>query len=149
MHQVRAICFALLLFAGPFCLGRDLAVVVNSANPTSALTSAELAKLLKAEVRSWPDGKSVRVFLTDPGSADTRMILQRAYKMAPEEIRNLVSARKAEIEIVGSDEIVLRMVDNNPGAIGIVNVYAINSHVKVLKVDDKLPMEPGYLLHGN
>ena len=142
-------CFALLLFAGPFCLGRDLAVVVNSANPTSALTSAELGKLLKAEGRSWPDGKSVRVFLTDPGSADTRMILQRAYKMAPEEIRNLVSARKAEIEIVGSDEIVLRMVDNNPGAIGIVNVYSINSHVKVLKVDDKLPLEPGYLLHGN
>jgi len=142
-------CFALLLFASPLCLGRDLAVVVNSANPTSALTSAELVKLLKAEVQSWPDGRSVRVFLTDPGSADTRMILQRAYKMAPEEIRSLVSAHKAEIEVVGADEIVLKMVDNNPGAIGIVNVYSINSHVKVLKVDDKLPLEPGYLLHGN
>jgi len=142
-------CFALLLFAGPLCLARDLAVVVNTGNPTSALTSAELGKLLKAEVRSWPDGKSVRVFLTDPGSADTRMILQRAYKMAPEEISSLINAHKAEIEVVGSDEIVLRMVDNNPGAIGIVNVYSINSHVKVLKVDDKLPIEPGYLLHGN
>jgi len=41
------------------------------------------------------------------------------------------------------------MVNSNPGAVGIVNVYSINSRVKVLKVDEKLPMEPGYLLHGN
>jgi hypothetical protein len=50
---------------------------------------------------------------------------------------------------VGSDELVLTLVDTNPGAVGIVNVYSINSRVKVLKVDGKLPMEPGYLLHGN
>ena len=35
------------------------------------------------------------------------------------------------------------------GAIGAVNVYSINSAVKVLRVDGKLPLEQGYLLHGN
>jgi len=81
MHQVRVFYFALLLFAVPLCLARDLAIVAD--------------------------------------------------------------AHKADIQAVGSDEIVLTMVDNNPGAIGIINVYSINSHVKVLKVDQQLPMEQG------
>jgi len=168
MRQIRALCFALVLLAAPLCTARDLAVVVNKNNATSNVTAAELEKLLKTTAQNWPDGKRVNVFLSDPGfskpefsksgfskpassqdSADITVLLQRAYKMKPEEIRNFVDAHKADIQVVGSDEIVLMMVDNNPGAIGIVNVYSINSHVKVLKVDEKLPMEQGYLLHGN
>jgi ABC-type phosphate transport system substrate-binding protein len=168
MRQIRAFYVALILLATPFCMAGDLAIVVNKSNAISNVSAAELEKLLKTAVQNWPDGKRVKIFLTDPGfsnpgltspgfsssgssqgSADTRMILQRAYKMKPEEIRSLVEAHKADIQVVGSDEIVLTMVDSNPGAIGIVNVYSINSHVKVLKVDEKLPMEQGYLLHGN
>jgi ABC-type phosphate transport system substrate-binding protein len=153
MHRVRAFYLALFLLVAPLCAARDLAIVVNKSNATSSVTAAELEKLLKAAVPNWPDGKRVKVFLTDPvseqGPAVIRTILQRAYKMKPEEIKNLADSHKADIQVVGSDEIVLTMVDNNPGAIGIVNVYSINSRVKVLKVDDKLPMEQGYLLHGN
>ena len=36
-----------------------------------------------------------------------------------------------------------------PGAVGVVDVYSINSSVVVMKIAGKLPMEPGYLLHGN
>jgi ABC-type phosphate transport system substrate-binding protein len=164
MRRIRWFYLTLVLLAAPLCLARDLAIVVNKSNSTSKVTALELQKMLTTAVQNWPDGKRVKIFLTDPGftnqgftnqgstsqgSADTRMILQRVYKMKPEEIRNLVNAHKADIQVVGSDEIVLTMVDNNPGAIGIVNVYSINSHVKVLKVDEKLPMEQGYLLHGN
>jgi ABC-type phosphate transport system substrate-binding protein len=149
MLKVRAFCFALILFAAPLCLARDLAIVVNNSNPATKVTAAELEKLLKAAVKNWPDGRRVKVFLTDLDSADNKIMLSRAYKMKPEEIRRFADTHKADIEVVGSDEVVLTMVDNNPGAIGIVNVYSINSHVKVLKVDEKLPMEQGYLLHGN
>jgi hypothetical protein len=149
MHRARVLYFALFLLATPLCLARDLAIVVNSTNPASTVTAAELEKLLKTEVQNWPDGRKVKVFVTDPNSADSKMILQRACNIKPEDIKSLAGAHQADIHVVGSDEIVLTMVDNNPGAIGIVNVYSINSHVKVLKVDKKLPMEPGYLLHGN
>jgi hypothetical protein len=168
MHRIRVFYLALFLLAATLCPARDLAIIVNKSNTTTGVTAAELEKLLKVAVQSWPDGKRVKVFLTDPGfskpasnkpgvgksagkpgPADVSMILQRAYKMKPEEIKNLADAHKADIQLVGSDEIVLTMVDNNPGAIGIVNVYSINSRVKVLKVDEKLPMEQGYLLHGN
>ena len=148
MHRIRTFCFILTLLAPPLCRARDLAIIVHKANPTSTVTAAELEKVLKAS-GPWPDGKKVKVFMTDPESADRKAILQRVYKMTPAEIKTFVEAHKADIEIVASDEIALTMVDNNPAAVAIVNVYSINSRVKVLKVDEKLPMEQGYLLHGN
>jgi len=149
MHRVRIFCLVLVLFGAPLCLARDLAVIVNNSNATSTVSAAELEKLLKTAVQKWPDGRKVRVFLTDPSSPDTGAILQRAYKIKPEEIKSLVETHKADIQVVGSDDNILTLVANNPGAIGIVNVYSINSQVKVLKVDEKLPLEQGYLLHGN
>jgi len=148
MHRIRLLCFVLIVLAAPFCHARDLAIVVNKTNSASSLTAAELEKILRAAT-TWPDGKKVKVFLTNPESADQKAILQRAYKMTAAEIKAIAESHKAEIQIVSSDEVVLTMVENNPGAVGIVNVYSINSQVKVLKVDEKLPMEQGYLLHGN
>jgi hypothetical protein len=144
MLRVRTFYIAVFLFSATLCQARDLAVVVNKSNSTSSVSAADLQKLLKAATPSWPDGKKVRIFLTDPGSAENRSILQRFYEMTPAEIKS-----KADIQIVGSDEIVLTMVAGNPGAVGLVNVYSITSQVKVLKVDGKLPLEQGYLLHGN
>src|SRR6266550_3977536 len=44
---------------------------------------------------------------------------------------------------------VLRVVESTPGAVGILDVYSINSSVKVLRVDGKLPFDVGYALKGN
>lgn len=148
MKRARA-SIAIVLLAATLCQARDLAVVVNKSNATTSVTGADLEKLLKAGTPNWPDGRKVKVFLTDPGSTDNKTILQRVYKMAPPEVKSLLDAHKAEIQVVGSDDLVMMMVSENPGALGIVNVYSITSQVKVLKVDDKLPMEQGYLLHGN
>ena len=138
-----------IFFAVSICEARDLAIIVNKANPTTNVAAPDLEKLLSVSAPNWPDGKKVRIFMTDPASSENKAILQKAYKIPPAEIKALVDAHKAEIQIVGSDDIVLTMVSDNPGAIGIVNVYSITSQVKVLKVDGKLPMEQGYLLHGN
>jgi ABC-type phosphate transport system substrate-binding protein len=148
MLRILTFGIAVVLFSATVCQARDLAVVVNKNNPTSSVSVADLQKLLKAAAPNWPDGRKVQVFLTNPGSAENRSILQRFYEMAPGEIKSL-PAHKADIQIVGSDEIVLMMVTENPGAIGLVNVYSITSQVKVLKVDGKLPLQQGYLLHGN
>ena len=149
MHRLRTFCFALVLFAAPLCPARDLAIIVEKSNTTSSVTAVELEKLFKTIVQKWPDGRRVRVYLTDPGSAANRMILQRLYKLTPDEMKSFVDTHKADIQVVNSDEIVLTLVANNPGAIGIVDVYSINSQVKIVKVDEKLPLEQGYLLHGN
>ena len=50
------------------------------------------------------------------------------------------------IKVVGSDEDVFRTVTATPGAVGLVDVYTINSAVKVLHIDGKLPFDVGYAL---
>jgi hypothetical protein len=53
------------------------------------------------------------------------------------------------IVVVASDEDLINTVASIPGAVGIVDVYSINSSVAVVKIGGRLPLEPGYLLHGN
>jgi hypothetical protein len=60
-----------------------------------------------------------------------------------------VNESRQVVKIVESDEELLRTVEATPGAVGILDVYAINSSVKVLRVDGKLPFDPGYVLKGN
>ena len=149
MSGVLKINLAVVLLASALCQARDLAVVVNKNNTASQLTAAELERLFKAAMKDWPDGTRIEIFLSGPDSLENRVILQRAFKAGPEEIKALAEAHRTDIRVVDSDDAVLTLVGTNPGAIGIVNVYSINSRVKVVKVDGKLPMEAGYLLHGN
>jgi hypothetical protein len=53
------------------------------------------------------------------------------------------------VKIVDDDADLLRTVGATPGAVGIVDVYAINSSVKVIRIDGKLPFDVGYALKGN
>src|SRR5215469_3311633 len=101
MPKIRTlfISIAIVLLAATLCQARDLAIVINKSNATASVTGAELEKLLKAGTPNWPDGKKVKIFLTDPGSSDSKTILQRVYKMAPAEIRSLLDAHKAEVQV--------------------------------------------------
>ena len=131
------------------CAARDIAVIVDKTNGAGLLSTADLTKILKTATKNWPDGKKVTIFLSDPASADMKVVLQKVYGMSPNEIKAFADSHRGEVILVGSDELVLKAVQTNPGALGVVNVYSINSGVKVLKVDGKLPLESGYLFHGN
>jgi hypothetical protein len=63
-------------------------------------------------------------------------------------LAKLNETRKVVV-IVDSDEELFRAVGAIPGAVGLVDVYSINSGVKVLRVDGKLPFDAGYVLKGN
>jgi ABC-type phosphate transport system substrate-binding protein len=59
------------------------------------------------------------------------------------------SDSKKTFLFVATDEEVIKAVNNMPNAIGVVDLYSINGSVTVLKIDGKLPLEPGYMLHYN
>ena len=149
MLQNRTLWLALAVLVAQIAYARDLAIIVEKNNATSHVGAAELEKVLKAGVQTWPDGKRIKIYLPDPDSTDFKTLLQRVYKMTPEEMRRFLDAHRSDIQVAGTDDLVLTLVANNPGAIGVINVYSINSQVKVVKVDEKLPLEQGYLLHGN
>ena len=123
-----------------------MAVVVNKDNAVQNVTSAHLAKILKGEVRKWPDGKNVVLVLhnSSPGEMTS---LQHLSKMSEVDVKSLLAAHKDEIRAVQSDADVIEAVASTPGAIGFVEEHSITDRVVVVRVDGKLPMESGYLPH--
>jgi ABC-type phosphate transport system substrate-binding protein len=148
MRKFALYCISLVFLTPSLCLARDIAVIADKTNPSAAVSNKELLKLLRTETSKWPDGTRVTVFLSDPTSADGKLLLEKTYGMTPAALKSFAESQKGGIVILGSDDEVLKAVAGQPGAIGVVNVYSINSSVKVLKVDGKLPLEQGYLLHA-
>lgn len=129
------------------CEAKHMAVVVNKGNSTGNVSAVDLTKIFQANTRKWPDGKNITVVLRDPSSAETQEALQRLYKMSQTELRTFIENHKSAFISVDSDEALLKIVETTPGAVGLVDVYSITSRVNVVKVDGKLPLEQGYLLH--
>ena len=134
---------------------RDLAVVSNKANSVSALAIPDLMKICKGQTNHWPDGKSVTFIMRSPANPAMKMVLEKLYEAPEPQVKELVvtanhgRAGHPAIIIVDSDEDLVNKVASIPGAVGVVDVYSINSSVSVVKLGGKLPLEPGYLLHGN
>jgi ABC-type phosphate transport system substrate-binding protein len=128
------------------CFAHHMAVVVNKDNPVENVTAAHLAKILRAEIRKWPDGKNVVLVLHKDSAGETET-LQRLNKMSAAEWKTILAAHKDSIMLVDTDADVLKAVQADPGAIGLVEEHSLDSSITVVKVDGKLPMESGYLPH--
>jgi ABC-type phosphate transport system substrate-binding protein len=151
----RIFILTLLLGGATLSLAKDIALVANKGGSVSVLTMPELVKLCKAQTNRWPDGKSVTLVVRDPGSPEMKMVLEKIYSMAPDAVNELITTANhgrmnhPAILVVSSDDELVKKVAGTPGAVGLVDVYAINSSVDVIKIGGKLPFEPGYPLHGN
>jgi hypothetical protein len=131
---------------------KNWALVAPSGSKLQDVSLADLAKLCKGTQKGWPDGKSFTLVMHDPESLEMRVTVQKLFGVAPAEVKPLVAKlneSRPVIKIVENDEDIMRTVDATPGAVGLVDVYAINSSVKVLRVDGKLPFDGGYALKGN
>jgi hypothetical protein len=145
------ICILLLLAAslGVSAQAKQLAVIVDKTNNTSGMSAADLTKVFKFDSHRWPDGRPVILVLRDPSTAEMQTAIQKLYHMQPDEFKALLAAHHSGMIVVHSEEELLKSVESIPGAVGLVDVYSINSRVNVLKVDGKLPLEQGYFLKGN
>jgi len=141
-----AILLTFALALAPPCFAHHMAVVVSKQNPVSAMTSAQLSKILLAETKNWPDGKAINVVL-HRGSAGENVTLQRLTKMSAQQWQAWIREHKDLVKLVDSDHDVLSYVASTPGAIGLVDVRSVDDRVTVVRVDGKVPMEEGYLPH--
>ena len=141
--------------SGSLASARDLAVVSNKSNAVATITVPDLVKVCKAQMTHWPDGKPVTLIMRAPSDPEMKLFLEKVYELPESQVKELITTANhgrmnhPAIVIVDSDEDLVNKVASIPGALGVVDVYAINSSVAVVKVAGKLPLEPGYLLHGN
>jgi voltage-gated potassium channel Kch len=146
------LCLAVMAAAAAVPASKNMAVVVATGSKLSDMALADLAKLCKGTQKSWPDGKSFSLVIKSPESPEMRLTVLKLFGDASGDLKAAIAKvndAHSIVKIVGSEEDLLRTVEATPGAIGILDVYAINSSVKVLRVDGKLPFDVGYAFRGN
>jgi ABC-type phosphate transport system substrate-binding protein len=153
----RRILTTCLLLAASVSLAaaRDLAVVSNKSNAISVISLPDLVKVCKGQTNKWPDGKAITFIMRAPSTSEMKLVLEKIYDGPESGVKEIIATANhgrtghPAIMIVDSDEDLVNKVASIPGAIGVVDVYSINSSVAVVKLAGKLPLEPGYVLHGN
>jgi len=146
--KIRSAIYALAFFCVSLtpCFAHHTAVIVNKGNAVENVTSAHLTKIIRGEVKKWPDGKNI-ILVLHKDSAGEREALEHLNKMSAAEWSAFVNAHKESIVFVDTDADVLKAVQAEPGALGLIEVHSIDNSVNVIHVDGKLPMEYGYLPH--
>jgi ABC-type phosphate transport system substrate-binding protein len=134
---------------------KDIALVSNKSNGVTEISLAELVKICKGQTNHWPKGKPITLFSLNPASSEMKMVLEKIYGMSSDDVSTLIAtanhgrANHPAIIVVGSDKDLVEAVESTPGAVGLVDVYSITGGITVLRVENKLPLEAGYPLHGN
>jgi hypothetical protein len=144
----------LIVLLLPLCLAicapaKDTAVIAGKQTSAAGLHSADIAKAVRGSSHKMSNGRPVIIVMKGAQSAETRIFGEKCLGQNEKELSTLISSERAIFRIVDSDQEVINAVNAIPGSIGLVDVYSINSSVQVLKIDNKSPLEPGYLLHGN
>jgi ABC-type phosphate transport system substrate-binding protein len=131
---------------------KNMAVIASAGSKLQDVPLAELAKLCKGAQKTWADGRNFTLVMKDPESPDMHVAVQKLFGISGGEVKSAITKlneARTVVRVVESDEDLLRTVEATPGAVGVLDVYAINSAVKVLRVDGKLPFDVGYALKGN
>ncbi len=151
--RVFGLACLLLLSALPLLSAvKTWALVTATGNKLQGVSMAELIKLCKGAQRTWPDGRNFTLVIHDPESPEMHGAIQKLFGVAAPEVKPLLAKlneSRPVIRIAETDEQLLRTVEATPGAVGLVDVYAINSAVKVLRIDGKLPFDVGYVFKSN
>jgi len=146
--KVRSAIFVLAFLSACLtpCFAHHTAVVVNKDNTVENVTSVHLAKIIRGEIKKWPDGKNIVLVLHKDSAGETET-LQRLNKVSAAEWKSFLAGHKDSILFVDTDADVLKAVQAEPGAIGLIEAHSIDNTINVVHVDGKLPMEFGYLPH--
>ena len=131
----------------------DFAVIVHPSNNVRAMTLAELSKIFKGKSVQWPSGRNITLVLREPNQPAMKFVIEKVMGVGIEEGKAALTdaSRKStsSVVFVPGDEDVVKAVEASPGALGVVDVYKITGGVKVIRIDDKQPFDPGYALKGH
>jgi hypothetical protein len=142
-----------LHFAEPAAAKVSIAVIVHPQVAVDDLSLAELQRIFLGERRSWTRDLPITLLMPPEGSPERRVLLKRIYGERSEaQVQhywiNKLFGDEAPIapKITGSDAMSASLARVIPGAIALVPADRAPRHVKVLRIDGKLPGERGYPL---
>ena len=130
----------------------DLAIVVHPATPVDELTLAELRQYFLGDRQYWTRDMPVVLLIRAPTSVERDAVLRTIYRMTEPQFKQFWIAKifRAETatppKIVYSSDSTNQLVEAVPGAIAFMIASEVRPGLKVLRIDGRLPGEPGYPL---
>ena len=129
---------------------QNLAIIVNTSNPVDSLSMSELRHVFLGERRHWPNGRRITLVMMEPGQPERKALIREVCQMNESDFSQhfLHGLFTGEVFVspktLASPVGVRKFVFNVPGAIGYVRATDVDSSVKVLRVDGRLPDDKEY-----
>ncbi len=152
LRAVAIVCFAAMCAASAIAAFKNMAIVTSATSKVNDVPLADLVKFCKGTTKAWPDGKNFSIVIKSPDAPEMRGVLQKLFGATGSEAKVAIAKlneTRIVVKVVENDDELLKAVQATPGAVGVVDVYSINSSVKVLRIDGKLPFDVGYALKSN
>ncbi|HSU15602.1 hypothetical protein [Longimicrobium sp.] len=129
-----------------------VAIIAHPRTPVNGLTLAELRQVFLGEQRYWRDRTRIQLVARVPEASERRVVLHVIYNnMTEAQYSRFWTGKQTRVE--GSSpwpafnsETAREMVAARQGAITFVPARQTTTGVKVLRIDGKLPGDPGYPL---
>ena len=153
-------CFSLSLLLGLTLLvspaadssSGDVAVVVNSTVPVGEMSFTELRRVFLGERQFWSSNLRISLLLHAPAARERDVLLKTVYEMSEAQLRQhwIGKVFRAEAasapQMFFSEEEIVQALATIPGSIAAVDATRLPRGLRVLKIDGRLPGEPGYRL---
>lgn len=129
-----------------------IAIVVHKDTLVNDLSLGDLRSIFLAEQQFWEDRSRIILLVRAPKSDERDFVLNRIYQMTEAQFRQYWIAKmfRAEVprgpKIVFSTDTALELVVAIPGSISFMRADEVNADIKIVRIDGKLPSEPGYPL---
>lgn len=130
----------------------NLAIIVNTTNPVDDLSLSELRKVFLGERSHWPNGRRITLVMMEPGQPERKALIREVCQMNEHDLGRhfLHGMFTGEVFVspktLASPVGVRKFVFNVPGAIGYLRASDVDSSVKVVRVDGRLPTDKEYTL---
>lgn len=130
----------------------DVAVVVQPDTPVSNLSLAEVRKIFLGDRQYWTANMPVVLLIRAPVARERDVVLKIIYQMSESQFKQYWIAKIFRAESVSAPKVVYSndmasdLVTALPGAIAFIDSRDVRPGTKVVRVDGRLPGEPGYTL---
>jgi len=132
--------------------GVDIAVVVHPDTPITNLSMAEVRKVFLGDRQYWSTNVPVVLLIRAPVARERNVVLKTIYQMSDAQFKQYWIAKIFRAEsasapkVVYSNDMANELVSAIPGAIAFIDSREVRPGAKIVRVDGKLPGEPGYPL---
>ena len=130
----------------------DVAVVVHPDTPISNLSLSEVRKVFLGDRQYWSTNIPVVLMIRAPVARERDVVLKIIYQMSESQFKQYWIAKIFRAEsatapkVVYSNDMANQLVTAIPGSIAFIDSKDVKPGSKVVRVDGRLPGEPGYPL---